>query len=159
MSGVFTGLHYAFATSTQRQRKIDMWSAFAAVRFPAYSYIVLNYMYQGIVYSGFRLLYQTVSDFSLAAVTCGLIGAVFAIAFPVLSRRTIQTYARVSFVKYWQFKKKSNWTRWLFPHGYWFPIAQRQVFGSMFGNQKGKFMLWGVVPASVTGVCNPHCHL
>ena len=141
-------LQLAVSKYLRKSRRIDRFSSFAATRFPKYTYIIAGFLHQGIAFASFvsiRTAFTQESGIGYYHLVSGVLGTLYVIAFPIVVRQGISRFARVSFVKYWQFKKKSPLVRWLYPLGYWHPLPQRQTFGSMFCNQKGKYIFWGTI--------------
>ena len=165
----FSGLQMLLAKNLRMKRRIDVFSSFAAVRFPKYSFIIASFLQQGIAFSSFVMIARSVRHgVDPLEIAIGTLGSLYVVAFPIAVRQGISVFARVTFVKYWQFKKKSPFVRWLYPLGYWQPLPQRQVFGSMFCNMKGKYIFWGtfqmnvlVIVTAISAVTPPRdmCHV
>ncbi|EKF32097.1 dispersed gene family protein 1 (DGF-1), putative, partial [Trypanosoma cruzi marinkellei] len=144
---VFGCVHYGVTAAFQRWRGVDAASAWAAMRFPSLTYVVAHAMHLGIFFGSVLALAMPGARAQHRVI--GVVGVLYGVAFPAGVCYFIARHVGASFTKYWQFSRKPLHERLLYPVGYWYPVAQQRMYGSMLTNMRGSYVHWCVFQLSV----------
>ncbi|KAF5216983.1 hypothetical protein ECC02_010197 [Trypanosoma cruzi] len=147
LAAVFGCVHCGVTAAFQRWRGVDAASAWAAMRFPSLTYVVAHAMHLGIFFGSVFALAMPGARVQHRVV--GVVGVLYGVAFPVGVCYLIARHVGASFARYWQFLRKPLHERLLYPVGYWFPAAQRRMYGGMLTNMRGSRVYWCVFQLSV----------
>ncbi|EKF30543.1 dispersed gene family protein 1 (DGF-1), putative, partial [Trypanosoma cruzi marinkellei] len=147
LAAVFGCAHYGVTAAFQRWRGVDAASAWAAMRFPSLTYVVVHAMHLGIFFGSVLALAMPSARVQHRVI--GVVGVLYGVAFPAGVCYFIARHVGASFTKYWQFSRKPLHERLLYPVGYWYPAAQQRMHGSMLTNMRGSRVYWCVLQLSV----------
>ncbi|KAH9593514.1 Dispersed gene family protein 1 [Trypanosoma melophagium] len=148
IAAVFGCVHYGLTLAFERWRGVETVSAWAATRFPSLTYLVAYLMHLGIFVGSIFML--AMPDARAQHYVIGVLGALYGVAFPIATCYFIAHHcAGASFMKYLQFSHESVYKRWLYPIGYWSPLAQQHMYSSILTNMKGNYLYWCVFRLAV----------
>ncbi|PWV22137.1 dispersed gene family protein 1 (DGF-1) [Trypanosoma cruzi] len=147
LAAVFGCVHCGVTAVFQRWRGVDAASAWAAMRFPSLTYVVVHAMHLGIFFGS--VLALAMPDARVQHRVIGVVGVLYGAAFPAGVCYLIARHTGASFTKYWQFLRKPLHERLLYPVGYWYPAAQQRMYGGMLTTMKGSRVYWCVFQLSV----------
>ncbi|KAF5216986.1 hypothetical protein ECC02_010201 [Trypanosoma cruzi] len=147
LAAVFGCVHCGVTAAFQRWRGVDAASAWAAMRFPSLTYVVAHAMHLGIFFGSVFALAMPGARVQHRVVA--VVGVLYGVAFPAGVCYLIARHTGASFARYWQFSRKPLHERLLYPVGYWYPAAQRRMYGGMLTNMRGSRVYWCVFQLSV----------
>ncbi|EKF27424.1 dispersed gene family protein 1 (DGF-1), putative [Trypanosoma cruzi marinkellei] len=147
LAAVFGCVHYGVTTAFQRWRGVDAASAWAAMRFPSLTYVVAHAMHLGIFFGSVLALAMPGARVQHRVI--GVVGVLYGVAFPAGVCYLIARHTGACFTRYWQFSRKPLHERLLYPVGYWYPVVQQRMYGSMLTNMSGSHVYWCVFQLSV----------
>ncbi|PWV18351.1 dispersed gene family protein 1 (DGF-1) [Trypanosoma cruzi] len=119
LAAVFGCVHCGVTAAFQRWRGVDAASAWAAMRFPSLTYVVVHAMHLGIFFGSVLALATPGARVQHRVI--GVVGVLYGVAFPAGVCYLIARHVGASFTRYWQFSRKPLHERLLYPIGYWHP--------------------------------------